>query len=259
MRSHTGERPFSCSVCHKRFAQKSTLSKHTQIHTRLKKFLLENTTIQESLHSYNLDSAESAPVNSLKPPLGLVEHFSTANQLRIKNVLNVNIDSKHTTLQSNTNQNSCETNADVCDNFDLIDKKSDIKPIISFEDEQSDMTQPSDIVHNLSSRYHQLAPGIYTLPQSSANVMTSKQILMKANPIKRQIPDVVPEVSVSNKPYLCDICDRTFTTSGNLKEHRRTHTGERPFECPFCEKTFAQASTRSRHVKNHSKHFVNHF
>lgn len=259
MRSHTGERPFSCSVCHKRFAQKSTLSKHTQIHTRLKKFLLENTTIQESLHSYNLDSAESAPVNSLKPPLGLVEHFSTANQLRIKNVLNVNIDSKHTTLQSNTNQNSCETNADVCDNFDLIDKKSDIKPIINFEDEQSDMTQPSDIVHNLSSRYHQLAPGIYTLPQSSANVMTSKQILMKANPIKRQIPDVVPEVSVSNKPYLCDICDRTFTTSGNLKEHRRTHTGERPFECPFCEKTFAQASTRSRHVKNHSKHFVNHF
>ncbi|KAJ8378473.1 hypothetical protein AAFF_G00239370 [Aldrovandia affinis] len=54
------------------------------------------------------------------------------------------------------------------------------------------------------------------------------------------------------KPYKCDVCGLQFATSSNLKIHSRKHSGERPYVCDRCGQRFAQASTLTYHVRRHT-------
>lgn len=56
----------------------------------------------------------------------------------------------------------------------------------------------------------------------------------------------------SKKDLSCDFCNKLFTHAGDLKKHRRTHTGEKPYECPDCHKMFSHTSNLVRHRKIHS-------
>lgn len=55
------------------------------------------------------------------------------------------------------------------------------------------------------------------------------------------------------KPHVCSVCGKGFSTSSSLNTHRRIHSGEKPHQCQVCGKRFTASSNLYYHRMTHIK------
>ncbi|XP_053578003.1 zinc finger protein 615 isoform X1 [Bombina bombina] len=68
-------------------------------------------------------------------------------------------------------------------------------------------------------------------------------------------PEMIDEqhlASKEKKPFVCTICERTFTGKSQLNRHQRTHTEERVYTCSECGKCFSHKPSLLYHYKTHT-------
>lgn len=60
-------------------------------------------------------------------------------------------------------------------------------------------------------------------------------------------------IHTGEKPYKCSFCDRRFKQLSHVQQHTRLHTGERPYKCSVaeCGRAFIQLSNLQQHLRNH--------
>ncbi|ROL53572.1 Zinc finger and BTB domain-containing protein 49 [Anabarilius grahami] len=54
------------------------------------------------------------------------------------------------------------------------------------------------------------------------------------------------------KPYICELCGKSFAASGDVQRHIIIHSGARPHLCDICGRGFSNFSNLKEHKKTHS-------
>ncbi|RWS04593.1 hypothetical protein B4U79_10466, partial [Dinothrombium tinctorium] len=71
---------------------------------------------------------------------------------------------------------------------------------------------------------------------------------------KQRLNDHIRSQHTGERPFRCEFCKKTFSSTKNIKAHRMMHTGERPYRCVWkeCKARFRRSHHLTAHQRIHT-------
>ncbi|XP_067651167.1 zinc finger protein 236-like isoform X1 [Haliotis asinina] len=126
------------------------------------------------------------------------------------------------------------------------------------------MMQPQTLSNQMEIQQVSTAFSVATPSMSTTMPSTSMQNILETREVEDATEDQLveetdegeviigqDEQSDGKRLYMCEVCDKSFKKSSHLKQHVRSHTGEKPFKCPECHRMFVSTGVLKAHMKTH--------
>lgn len=65
-------------------------------------------------------------------------------------------------------------------------------------------------------------------------------------------PNAETFIFLGEKPHQCEVCQKRFSSTSNLKTHLRLHSGQKPYACDLCPSKFTQFVHLKLHKRLHT-------